>query len=66
MLYYIIIIIIGIISRIAALKALYHRGRLIELDVRQDPYSLQVPKQGHAVKLWGIGEERAGKNRQCV
>ena len=32
-------------------KALYHRGRGEELNVRQDPNSPQVRKQGPAVKL---------------
>ena len=52
-----IIIITGIILRKAALKALYHRGRLVELNVRQDSNDPKVRKQGHAVKLWGIREE---------
>ena len=43
---------IGIISLRAALQALYHCGKLVELDVRQDPDSLQVRKQYKAVKLW--------------
>ena len=47
-------IIIGIISRIAALKVLYHRGRPVELNVPQEPKGPQVCKQGHAVKVWGI------------
>ena len=41
----------------AVLKALYHRGRLVGLDVRRDQDSLQVRKQGHVVRLWGNGEE---------
>ena len=53
-----IIIITGIISRKAAIKTLYHRGRLVELNVWQDPNGPQVRKQGNEVKLWGIREEK--------
>ena len=41
----------------AALKALYHRGRVVELNVLKNTYSLQVGKEGHTVKLWRIGKE---------
>ena len=41
----------------AAIKALYHCGRLVELNIQQDPNSLQVCKQGHTVNFWGIREE---------
>ena len=36
-----IIIIIGIFSRRVAIKALYHCGRLVELDVRQESDDLR-------------------------
>ena len=41
----------------AAIKALYHCGRSVELNIQQDPNSLQVCKQGHTVNFWGIREE---------
>ena len=47
-----IYIIIGIISRRVPLKALYHRGSLVELGVRQDPDSLlstQTRQRGQIV-----------------
>ena len=47
----------GNISRRATLKALYHRGRLVELNFRQDPNSPQIRTYGHTIELWGIGEE---------
>ena len=40
------IIIIGIISMRVALQALYQRGRLVELDVQQDPDSTQTRPRG--------------------